>query len=112
MRGVARSHDRTAPMVGRSDKWTGTVPESLKEKILKRFHDSPYVGHLGVKKATARIQRRFKWHKMAKEIKEYVRRFEICAKRKAIGANKAPLNPIPPPNDVWQTMTIMDIMDR
>ena len=42
------------------------VPESLKEKILKRFHDSPYAGHLGVKKTTARIQRRFKWHKMAK----------------------------------------------
>ena len=27
MRGVARSHDRTAPMVGRSDKWTGTVSQ-------------------------------------------------------------------------------------
>ena len=46
---------------------------------------------------------------MAKEIKEYVRRCEICAKRKAFGANKAPLNPIPPPDDVWQTMA-MDIM--
>jgi hypothetical protein len=85
------------------------VPESLKEKILKRFHDSPYAGHLGVKKTTARIQRRFKWHKMAKEIKEYVRRCEVYAKRKAVGANKAPLNPIPPPDDVWQTMA-MDIM--
>ncbi len=87
------------------------VPESLKEKILKRFHDSPYAGHLGVKKTTARIQRRFKWLKMAKEIKEYVRRCEVYAKRKAVGANKAPLNPIPPPDDVWQTMA-MDIMGR
>jgi hypothetical protein len=26
------------------------VPESLKEKILKRFHDSPYAGHLGIKR--------------------------------------------------------------
>ena len=33
------------------------VPQSLEEKILKRFHDSPYAGHLGVKKTTARIQR-------------------------------------------------------
>ena len=85
------------------------VPESLKEKIFKRFHDSPYAGHLGIKKTTARIQRRFKWHKMGKDIKEYVKGCEICAKRKAVGANKAPLNPIPPPKDVWQTMA-MDIM--
>ncbi len=58
------------------------VPESLKEKIFKRFHDSPYAGHLGIKKTTARIQRRFKWHKMGKDIKEYVKGCEICAKRK------------------------------
>jgi hypothetical protein len=57
------------------------VPESLKEKILKRFHDSPYAGQLGIKKTAARIQRRFKWPKMAKEIKEYVRGWEICAKK-------------------------------
>jgi hypothetical protein len=46
---------------------------------------------------------------MGKDIKEYVKGCEICAKRKAVGANKAPLNPIPPPKDVWQTMA-MDIM--
>ena len=58
------------------------VPESLKEKILKRFHDSPYAGHLGIKKTAARIQRRFKWPKMGKDITEYVRGCEICAKRR------------------------------
>jgi hypothetical protein len=31
------------------------LPKSLKEKILKRFHDSPYAGHLGIKKTAARI---------------------------------------------------------
>ncbi len=43
------------------------VPESLKEKIFKIFHDSPYAGHLGIKKTAARIQRRFKWPKMGKQ---------------------------------------------
>ena len=85
------------------------VPEFLKENILKRFHDSPYAGHLGIKKTAARIQRRFKWPKMGKDIKEYVRGCEICTKRKAIGNNKSPLNPIPPPETVWQVMA-MDIM--
>ena len=64
------------------------VPESLTENILKRFNDSPYAGHLGIKKTAARIQRRFKWPKMGKDIKEYVRGCEICAKRKAIGNQK------------------------
>ena len=75
-----------------------------------RFHDSPFAGHLGVKKTLARIQRRFKWPKMAKEIKEYVSKCELCAKRKAVGSSKAPLNPMPPPMHVWQIMA-MDLMD-
>jgi hypothetical protein len=85
------------------------VPESLREKILIRFHDSPFAGHLGVKKTTARIQRRFKWPFMVKEIREYVRKCELCAKRKVGGDNKSPLNPIPPPEHVWQFMA-MDIL--
>jgi hypothetical protein len=85
------------------------VPEALKAKILMRFHDSPFPGHLGIKKTLKRIQRQFKWPKMAKEIKEYVNKCEICAKRKAIGSSKAPLNPIPPPDHVWQIMA-MDLM--
>jgi hypothetical protein len=48
---------------------------------------------------------------MGKDIKEYVRGCEICAKRKAIGNHKSPLNPIPPPETVWQVMA-MDIMGQ
>jgi len=85
------------------------VPKTLREKILLRFHDSPFAGHLGVKKTTARIQRRFKWPRMVKEIREYIRNCELCVKRKGGGDNKSPLNPIPPPDHVWQCMA-MDIM--
>jgi len=85
------------------------VPETLRKKILLRFHNSPFAGHLGVQKTTARIKRRFKWPFMVKEIKEYISGCELCAKRKAGGANRSPLNPIPPPDHVWQCMA-MDIM--
>ncbi len=81
----------------------------LREKILIRFHDSPFAGHFGVKKTTARIQRRFKWPLMVKEIRDYIRKCELCAKRKVGGDNKSPLNPIPPPDHVWQFMA-MDIV--
>ena len=56
-----------------------------------------------------RIQRRFKWPRMASDIKDYIRSCEICAKRKAVGSSKAPLQPMPPPDHVWQTIA-MDLM--
>jgi hypothetical protein len=37
---------------------------------------------------------------MAREIKNYVRKCEICAKRKAVGSSRAPLKSIPPPEYV------------
>ena len=85
------------------------VPESLQLSVLKRFHDSPYAGHLGTQKTIARLKRRYLWPGMTKMIKDYVRNCVICAKRKAIGSSKAPLKPIPPPEHVWQMMA-MDIV--
>ena len=85
------------------------VPKTLRSKILQRFHDSPYAGHLGTRKTIARIKRRYLWPGMSKEIKNYIRKCEICAKRKAIGSSRAPLKPMPPPDHVWQTMA-MDIV--
>ena len=85
------------------------VPEPLRIKILQRFHDSPYAGHLGTQKTVARIRRRYLWPQMTKMIREYVKKCAICAKRKAVAGNKAPLKSMPPPDHVWQTMA-MDIV--
>ena len=85
------------------------VPEALRLKVLQRFHDSPYAGHLGTQKTTARIRRRYLWPKMTKMIRDYVKKCEICARRKAVGSSKAPLKPTPIPEHVWQTMA-MDIV--
>ncbi len=90
---------------------TGKIlaPESLQAKILFRFHDSPFAGHLGVKKTLSRIRNRYFWPNMNKEIKMYVRQCVICEKRKALGSSKAPLVPIDPPSRPWQLMA-MDVV--
>ena len=85
------------------------APESLREKILFRYHDDPLAGHLGTKKTIGRIRCRYYWPGMVKDIKAYVRQCAICEKRKALGASKAPLVPIPPPDKPWQLMA-MDIV--
>ncbi|TRY57025.1 hypothetical protein DNTS_023931, partial [Danionella cerebrum] len=48
------------------------VPESLKETVLKYYHDHPTAGHLGMTKTLARLRHRFFWPKMSSEVKKYV----------------------------------------
>ena len=85
------------------------VPEKLRSQVLDRFHNHKLAGHLGIRKTLARIRKRFIWPKMTKDIKQYVRKCLICAKRKSHGGSKAPLQPIPPPQRLWQTIA-MDIV--
>jgi hypothetical protein len=85
------------------------APESLREKILFRYHDDPLAGHLGTKKTVGRIRCRYYWPGMVKDIKAYVKQCAICEKRKALGSSKAPLVPITPPDKPWQLMA-MDIV--
>jgi hypothetical protein len=84
---------------------TGKIlaPESLRAKILFRFHDSPFAGHLGVKKTLSRIRNRYFWPNMNKEIKMYVRQCVICEKRKAFGSNKGTLSTDRPPIEALAT---------
>lgn len=85
------------------------APESLRAKILFRYHDNPLAGHLGARKTIGRIRCRYYWPGMVKDIKAYVKQCAICEKRKAVGSSKAPLVPIPPPDRPWQLMA-MDIV--
>ena len=85
------------------------VPTTKKEKVLWRFHNDAYVGHLGIKKTLDRIKRRFIWQGMNKDIVNYVKNCIICAKRKVPKHNKAPLRPIQPPSNVWELIA-MDIV--
>lgn len=85
------------------------VPRGLRDKVLHRFHSHKLAGHLGVHKTISRIRRRFIWPKMTKDIRNFVRGCLICAKRKSHGASKAPLQPVVPPKELWDTVA-MDII--
>jgi hypothetical protein len=58
------------------------VPVTLIPTILESCHDSPYAGHLGVKKTLARIRERFYWRNMVTEITDYVKSCDSCQRRK------------------------------
>ena len=85
------------------------VPESKKTEILELNHDHMLAGHLGIAKTTARIQKHFTWHKLREDVTRYINGCIICARRKAYGASKAPLCPMPLVNRVWEKIA-MDIV--
>lgn len=69
------------------------VPASLRQQVLKYFHDIPSGGHLGAEKTLDKIRNSLYWPKMKRDVENYCSRCDLCAARKPSKAsNKAPLH--------------------
>ena len=68
------------PKQAKRRRWI--VPASLREMLLKYFHDSVFSGHLGAWKSYHKIASNFWCPKMRLEIFAYVRRCELCQRAK------------------------------
>ncbi len=83
------------------------VPVSLREDVLKQFHDTPESAHFGIYKTGEAIKRRFFWNNMNREIKKYVYSCTYCQKYK--GENQKPkglMGFVPIPDSVAETWCI------
>ena len=78
------------------------VPQLKVKEILIENHDHLLTGHLGIAKTIARIKRHYIWKGLKKDVVAHVTSSILCARRKAIGATKAPLQPLSP---VYSTHT-------
>lgn len=90
---------------------TGNLSKIVKEAILFECHDSPLAGHGGVQKTMEQVQRRFTWHQLHKEVKQYVTTCVPCQMNKNV--NQSPsglLQPLPIPDAPWSTVTMDFIM--
>jgi hypothetical protein len=71
-----------------TSRWTSKV--SMRNKMLKNYHDDSLSGHMGANKTLAKLQERYWWPKMF-----YVRTCERCARMKLQnGVAPAPLQPL------------------
>ena len=59
------------------------IPISLRQEILRTFHDEPEAGHLATKTTLREIKERCYWDNMNKEIREYCKNCEVCQQSKA-----------------------------
>jgi transposase InsO family protein len=64
---------------------------------------------MGIEKTLANIRNKYFWPKMARDVRIHVTNCLICAKRKAAKACKAPLQPFPVAEYLWQ-LVAMDIV--
>lgn len=59
------------------------VPEALRNMILHYYHNSTSTGcHLGISKTVNKIRNSFYWERMFEDVREYIRKCEMCARSK------------------------------
>lgn len=83
------------------------VPKGYRVEVLRVAHDTPFGGHLGIKKTLARISVGFYWPNIAKDVQEYCTTCDVCQR---VGYPqdhpKAPLRPFPVVGQVFQRISI------
>ncbi|KAF1326689.1 Pol protein, partial [Globisporangium splendens] len=80
--------------------------QDLKLSILHEFHDAPASGHLGREKTFLQVSNVFWWPHQYKWVANYVRSCKQCQRVKPAGKNKAPLHPLPIPQDYWKSVSM------
>ena len=59
---------------------------SLRANLISEHHETPMAGHLGISKTYARLQERFRWVGMKKDVESFVRTCDVCQR----AGNKLP----------------------
>jgi len=80
--------------------------QDLKLMILHELHDAPASGHLGREKTFLQVSNVFWWPHQYKWVANYVRSCEQCQRVKPAGKSKAPLHPLPIPQDCWKSVSM------
>lgn len=72
----------TPPYASRADDWSVVtqvvVPTPFRHEVLCLAHDSPFAGHLGVKKTYSRIFCQFYWPGLKSDVKLHCRTCHVC----------------------------------
>ncbi len=76
-------HRRWESNDGEVIKWQLMIPEQYKDTVLEELHNSKTAAHLGVNKTRSKVNERFYWYRLNSDIRSWLRRCNVCAKRKS-----------------------------
>jgi transposase InsO family protein len=83
----------------------------IKAQVLQFVHSDPMAGHSGYDKTLQRARRDFYWKGMRKEIKRFIREYDVCQQNKHDNTRPAGLlQPLLVPNRIWTDIT-MDFIE-
>jgi transposase InsO family protein len=67
------------------------IPTTLIATVLTYYHELPFTAHQGVSRTLEFITRKYWWETMRKDVTEFIKGCDACARRKTGHRNKAPL---------------------
>ena len=85
------------------------LPVLCRGMVMELAHSIPLAGHFGKHKTTDRVQQRFYWPTLRKDVADYCRRCEACQKTSRVKPCHAPLIPLPIMDEPFQKIA-MDIV--
>lgn len=75
-------------------------------QILKEFHSGPLGGHQGQRRTLLKIQEKYYWENMARDVNQYVQECELCQKVKRGGITKMPMKITTTASQPWERIAI------
>ena len=85
---------------------------AMRRAIMKEAHDSPIAGHFGFAKTVDLVGRSYWWPGMNAQIRHYVQVCDVCQRDKArIGKIPGELNPLPIPDERWNSVSMDFIVE-
>ena len=88
------------------------LPSPSRGEAMRSNHDDPHAGHFGYLRTLELVRRKYYWPGMSRDIKQYVRTCNACARSKAIRHKPhGQLQSLPAPQGVWKDLTMDFITD-
>jgi hypothetical protein len=82
------------------------IPQGERINIIREAHSSLIVGHFGVGKTVANLQRYCYWPKMNESVSRYVRGCSLCATSKPSNRKLGLYTPLPVPSRPWESISM------
>ena len=86
--------------------WRIQVPATLRERVIREYHDTPLSGHPGADETIRSIREFFFWPGMARETRRYVAGCHLCIFCKPVHGQRPPGQRPRPSQTSWETVAV------
>ncbi len=83
------------------------VPKVIRSELISKYHNDPLAGHFGIEKTRKLIARKYYWPTLQRDVKAYVKGYDVCLTSKAVCHKPyGYLQLLPIPTHRWKDLSI------